>query len=88
MTHEISRRNIAGLADPRRANLYPVDFDALIERHELLGKSREDLIAALPALRGMSPRPRFEERSASRKAGLAVGREEPASFARDYDNQL
>jgi hypothetical protein len=32
-----------------------VDFDALIERHELLGMSRDHLLAALPMLRGMAP---------------------------------
>jgi tetracycline 7-halogenase / FADH2 O2-dependent halogenase len=54
-THAIATRNIAGLADPERRNLYPVDFDALIERHELLGMSRDHLLAALPMLRGMAP---------------------------------
>jgi FADH2 O2-dependent halogenase len=52
--HAIGPRNIAGLADPDRRNLYPVDFDVLIERHALLGMSREQLVDALPALRGMS----------------------------------
>ncbi|HEY8166045.1 MAG TPA: FAD-dependent monooxygenase, partial [Gemmatimonadaceae bacterium] len=33
VSHAISPRNIAGLADPSRRNLYPVDFDTLIERH-------------------------------------------------------
>ena len=53
----IGPRNIAGLADPARRNLYPVDFDALIERHALLGISRDGILAALPALRGMSAKP-------------------------------
>lgn len=53
----IGPRNIAGLADPARRNLYPVDFDALIERHALLGMSRDRILAALPALRRMSPKP-------------------------------
>ena len=48
----IARRNVAGLLDPTRENLYPVDFDALVEAHALLGLSREQLLAALPALRG------------------------------------
>jgi tetracycline 7-halogenase / FADH2 O2-dependent halogenase len=48
----VAPRNVAGLADPRRHKLYPVDFDVLVERHELLGLSREALLAALPALRG------------------------------------
>ena len=55
----IAPRNIAGLADARRGNLYPVDFDALIDGHGLLGMSRAQAIASLPALRGMSPPPVF-----------------------------
>ncbi|MEP7001076.1 MAG: hypothetical protein ABI969_11400, partial [bacterium] len=57
----IDARNIAGLADARRGNLYPVDLDALIERHALLGMSREQVIAALPVLRGIAPEPSFVE---------------------------
>jgi len=53
ITSSISPRNIAGLANPERHNLYPVDFDELVERHALLGMSRDQMIAALPALRGM-----------------------------------
>ena len=63
VTHAIAPRNIAGLADPERRNLYPVDFDALIERHALLGMSRDQLLEALPALRGMSPEPRLSRRT-------------------------
>jgi FADH2 O2-dependent halogenase len=48
----IAPRNIAGLADPARGNLYPVDFDALVERHALLGMSRDQILSALPGLRG------------------------------------
>jgi len=48
----IAPRNVAGLADPARHNLYPVDFDALVDAHALLGLTRDELIAALPALRG------------------------------------
>ena len=55
----IDERNIAGLADASRENLYPVDFDVLLERHALLGMSREQVVAALPSLRGMSPEPEF-----------------------------
>ena len=51
--HAIAPRNIAGLADPARRNLYPVDFDALIEDHALLGMTRDQLVQGLPALRGM-----------------------------------
>lgn len=53
----IAPRNVAGLADPARGNLYPVDLDTLIERHALLGLTREQLVGALPALRGMAPPP-------------------------------
>jgi FADH2 O2-dependent halogenase len=55
MANAIAWRNIAGLANPERHNLYPVDFEELLARHELLGMSRAELVAALPALRG-SPR--------------------------------
>jgi FADH2 O2-dependent halogenase len=57
----IAPRNSAGLAEPARRNLYPVDFDALIEGHALLGMSRKDLIDGLPAMRGMTPPPTFVE---------------------------
>jgi FADH2 O2-dependent halogenase len=50
----IAPRNIGGFADPSRHNLYPLDLDVLVDRHALLGLSREALIAALPALRGMT----------------------------------
>jgi FADH2 O2-dependent halogenase len=55
----IDARNVAGLGDPCRNHLYLVDFDVLIDRHALLGMTREQLISALPALRGMSPEPSF-----------------------------
>ncbi|HKP15189.1 MAG TPA: FAD-dependent monooxygenase [Gemmatimonadaceae bacterium] len=57
----IASRNVAGLADPARHNLYPVDFDVLVDRHGLLGMSREELISRLPALRGLGPTPTFAE---------------------------
>ncbi len=50
----IDARNIAGLADRHRRNLYPVDLDALVERHALVGMSKEQVVAALPVLRGMA----------------------------------
>ena len=65
----IAPRNIAGLADPERRNLYPVDLDVTIERHALLGMSRDQLVAALPALRGIAPvetKPRSEYQSTAR----------------------
>jgi tetracycline 7-halogenase / FADH2 O2-dependent halogenase len=51
----IAPRNIAGLADRERHNLYPVDFEVLVDRHALLGMTRDQLLAAVPALRGMPP---------------------------------
>lgn len=53
----IAPRNIAGFADPAAHNLYPVDLDVLVDRHVLLGLSREEIIAALPALRGVAAPP-------------------------------
>ena len=50
----IAMRNVAGLADPARRNLYPVDFAALVDAHDLLGLSREEMEASIPALRGMT----------------------------------
>jgi tetracycline 7-halogenase / FADH2 O2-dependent halogenase len=61
----IAPRNVAGLADPARRNLYPVDLDGLIQRHALLGMSREALVDALPALRGMAKEPTFAQQSAT-----------------------
>jgi len=57
----IAPRNVAGLADPTRRNLYPIDLDLLVERHALLGLSREQLLEGLFALRGLSPEPAFDE---------------------------
>jgi FADH2 O2-dependent halogenase len=54
----IEPRNVAGLADPARRNLYPVDVDVLVERHALLGLTRDQVVAGLPALRGSGPEPR------------------------------
>lgn len=51
----IAPRNIGGFADSGRHHLYPVDLDVLLERHALLGMRRDDVVAALPALRGMAP---------------------------------
>ena len=70
----IAPRNIVGLADTTRRNLYPVDLDVLIDRHALLEMSRGQLTAALPALRGTSPEPSFAVRSA---AGRSISPEGP-----------
>jgi FADH2 O2-dependent halogenase len=52
--HAIAPRNIAGLADASRNNLYPVDLAVLIKRHALLGLDCEALIERLPLLRGLA----------------------------------
>lgn len=52
MAQAIAPRNVAGLADPRRANLYPVDLEALVEGAAKLGMTPEEVRAALPRLRG------------------------------------
>ena len=59
MARAIAPRNVVGLAEPARRNLYPVDLDTLIDRHALLGLSREEMEQALPRLRGMGPQPIF-----------------------------
>jgi FADH2 O2-dependent halogenase len=69
-------RNVAGLADPARNNLYPVDLDVLIERHALLGLRRAEVLAALPALRGMAMRD--EDRSISPPGRRSPTPETPA----------
>jgi hypothetical protein len=86
IAREIAARNIAGLADPARRNLYPVDFDALIEAHALLGMSREQLVEKLPALRGMSPQPSFAPRASRPQNDLAAAMPESASYIREQDN--
>jgi len=48
----IAPRNIAGLADPARGNLYPVDFEPLVAGAARLGLTPEEVRAALPRLRG------------------------------------
>ncbi len=55
----IAPRNVAALASPDRHNLYPADLDALVARHALLGLTRDQAVAGLPALRGMAPEPEF-----------------------------
>jgi hypothetical protein len=73
----IAGRNVAGLSDPSRHNLYPVDLDVLIDRHALLGMTRDQLVDALPALRGMAPEPLFAD---SRAADRSIS--PPAQSAR------
>jgi FADH2 O2-dependent halogenase len=62
VANAIAPRNVAGLGDPARHNLYPVDLDVLVDRHALFGMSRDRLVAALPALRGIGAEPSFADR--------------------------
>jgi FADH2 O2-dependent halogenase len=48
----LAPRNVVGLADPARRNLYPVDLDVLVDRASLLGLSCSELRLRLPRLRG------------------------------------
>lgn len=52
-TQVIADRNIAGLGEPVRRNLYPVDLDLLVERADLLGLTPHEMRSHLPRLRGM-----------------------------------
>lgn len=52
LRERLAPRNVAGLADPRRRNLYPVDLEALVAGADLLGLERHEMLAALPRLRG------------------------------------
>ncbi len=52
IVEQIAPFNIAGLGDPSRANLYPVDLDVLVECASRLGLSRNELRSSLPQLRG------------------------------------
>ncbi len=71
ITDAIRPRNVGGFGDPKYRNLYHVDFDALVDAHGLLGMTRGQLVAALPALRG-SPSPAL---------GLALNPRPAASLA-------
>ena len=48
----IAPRNLAGLADPDRNRLYPVDLEALVSKAHLLGLTTEEMRRRLPSLRG------------------------------------
>ncbi len=50
----IASRNLAGLANPGRNRLYPVDLDALVEKADLLGLTTDEIRSQLPRLRGMN----------------------------------
>jgi FADH2 O2-dependent halogenase len=45
-------RNVAGLADPARHRMYPVDLDALVEGAALLGLTSAEIQDKFPHLRG------------------------------------
>ncbi len=49
----IAPRNVAGLADPARGDLYPVDFAPLVAGAGLLGMTPDEVRAAFPRLRGL-----------------------------------
>lgn len=50
----IAPRNLAGLADPGRNRLYPVDMEPLVENAGLLGLTKEEIRREIPRLRGNS----------------------------------
>jgi len=50
----IAPRNVCGFANRAAHNLYGVDIDALVQRHHVLGLSRDALVSALPTLRGFA----------------------------------
>lgn len=50
----LAPRNVAGVGDPARRHLYPVDLALLRERAPLLGLTAEKLAARLPRLRSPS----------------------------------
>lgn len=52
IAERIASFDVIGLADPRRANLYPVDLDVLVARADRLGMSRDEMLESLPRLRG------------------------------------
>jgi FADH2 O2-dependent halogenase len=52
----IAPRNVGDFGNPQRGNLYPVDLDVLVDSHAKLGMTREQVVAALPRLRGVADR--------------------------------
>lgn len=48
----IAPRNLAGLADPARNRVYPVDLEPLVENAGLLGLTQEEVRREIPRLRG------------------------------------
>jgi hypothetical protein len=74
ITRAIAPRNVAGLFRTASHNLYPVDFDALVRAHQLLGMSSDEVVARLPSLRGMSPAPTFDSSRVPSAHDLATAR--------------
>ncbi|HEY0527586.1 MAG TPA: hypothetical protein VGD02_02060 [Gemmatimonadaceae bacterium] len=72
MTRAIAPRNVAGLARSESHNLYPVDFDALVAAHERLGMNRNEVVAGISSLRGMSPTPSFKSPRVGSREDLAT----------------
>jgi tetracycline 7-halogenase / FADH2 O2-dependent halogenase len=56
VTDAIEGRNVAGLCDQTKANLYPVDMQDLVRSADLLGMTTEQVEEILPGLRG-TPHP-------------------------------
>ena len=50
----ITDRNLAGLANPARNRMYPVDLPLLLRHGDMLGLSDEELRVRLPRIRGLS----------------------------------
>ncbi len=59
----IAPRNVVGLADPARNNLYPVDLETLVTAAPLLGLTPAEVRGALGRLRGGNQRGESRERS-------------------------
>jgi FADH2 O2-dependent halogenase len=71
----IAPRNINAFGDPARHNLYPVDLEALVESHALLGITRDELLTRLPLLRGGPSDPELvRDLGATERAAPVVGR--------------
>ncbi len=50
----IADRNLAGLANPTRNRMYPVDLSLLLRHGDMLGLTDEELRVRLPRIRGLS----------------------------------
>lgn len=58
----VAPRNVVGLGDPVRRNLYPVDLEVLRQRADLLGLDGKAFEEALPRLRSAESWKRIQER--------------------------